>query len=80
MSAAELYSDGRTAQIEDVATLSAYRGRGHAKAAVTRAVEEALATGHELVFLVADGDDWPKALYAKLGFEEVGSRFAFLRR
>jgi ribosomal protein S18 acetylase RimI-like enzyme len=80
VSAAELYCDGRTAQVEDVATLVSHRGRGHAKAVVTRAVEEALAAGHEFVFLVAAGDDWPKELYNRLGFEEVGSRFAFLRR
>jgi hypothetical protein len=46
---------------------------------VTRAVEEALAGNHGFIFLVADGDDWPK-LYDRLGFEEVGSRFAFLKR
>jgi ribosomal protein S18 acetylase RimI-like enzyme len=80
VSAAELYSDGRTAQVEDVATLPSHRGRGHAKAIVTRAVQEALAADHEFVFLVAAGDDWPKELYRRLGFEEVGSRFAFLRR
>jgi ribosomal protein S18 acetylase RimI-like enzyme len=80
VSAAELYSDGHTAQVEDVATLVSHRGRGHAKAVVTRAVEAALAAGHEFVFLVAAGDDWPKELYKRLGFEEVGTRFAFLRR
>jgi ribosomal protein S18 acetylase RimI-like enzyme len=79
VSAAELYSDGRTAQVEDVATLPSHRGRGYAKATVARAVEEALARGHEFVFLVADGEDWPKELYRRLGFEEVGSRFAFMR-
>jgi len=80
VSSAELYSDGRTAQIEDVATLPSHRGHGLAKATVTRAAEEALASGHEFVFLVAAGNDWPKELYRKLGFAEVGSRFAFLRR
>ena len=80
VSSAQLYSDGSTAQVEEVATLPAYRGRGHAKALVTRAVEEAAADNHEFIFLVADGDDWPKKLYNRLGFEEVGSRFAFLRR
>ena len=80
VSAAELYSDGETAQVEDVATLPSHRGRGHAKAVVLRAVAEALATGHDFVFLVAAGDDWPKKLYGGLGFEAVGSRFAFLRR
>jgi ribosomal protein S18 acetylase RimI-like enzyme len=80
VSAAELYSDGRTAQVEDVATLPAHRGRGYAQAVVLRAVDEALVAGHDFVFLVAAGDDWPKELYRRLGFEEVGSRFAFLRR
>ena len=80
VSSAQLYSDGSAAQVEDVATLPAYRGRGHAKALVTRAVKEAVADNHEFIFLVADGDDWPKKLYNRLGFEEVGSRFAFLKR
>jgi ribosomal protein S18 acetylase RimI-like enzyme len=80
VSSAQLFSDGGTAQVEDVATLPAYRGRGHAKALVTRAVEEAVAGNHEFIFLVAEGDDWPKKLYNRLGFEEVGSRFAFLQR
>ena len=80
VSSAQLYSDGSTAQVEEVATMPAYRGRGHAKALVTRAVGEAVADNHEFIFLVADGDDWPKKLYNRLGFEEVGSRFAFLRR
>jgi len=80
VSSAQLYSDGSTAQVEDVATLPAYRGRGYAKALVTRTVEEAVAGNHGFIFLVADGDDWPKKLYNRLGFEEVGSRFAFLKR
>ena len=80
VSSAQLFADGGTAQVEDVATLPAYRGRGHAKALVTRAVEEAVAGKHEFIFLVAEGDDWPKKLYNRLGFEEVGSRFAFLKR
>jgi ribosomal protein S18 acetylase RimI-like enzyme len=80
VSSAQLFSDGGAAQVEDVATLPAYRGRGHAKALVTRAIEEAVAGNHEFIFLVAEGDDWPRKLYNRLGFEEVGSRFAFLKR
>jgi ribosomal protein S18 acetylase RimI-like enzyme len=80
VSSAQLFSDGGTAQVEDVATLPAYRGRGHAKALVNRAVEEAVAGNHEFIFLVAEGHDWPKKLYNRLGFAEVGSRFAFLKR
>jgi ABC-type transporter Mla maintaining outer membrane lipid asymmetry ATPase subunit MlaF len=55
---------------QEVATLPSHRGRGYAKSVVTRAVDVALAAGHEFVFLVADGDAWPKELYRRLGFEE----------
>lgn len=74
----ELYSDGAIAQIEDVATLEEYRGRGLATAVVLRALSEAQIWNHEMVFLVADADDWPKELYAKLGFEAVGATYQFL--
>jgi ribosomal protein S18 acetylase RimI-like enzyme len=78
-SAADLYADGRTAQVEDVVTAAAHRNRGYGSAVVLRAVEEALAGGNDLVFLVADDEDWPKALYGKLGFEPIGRRWSFLK-
>jgi ribosomal protein S18 acetylase RimI-like enzyme len=68
----DLYAVGSEAQVEDVATLPQYRGRGFAKAVVMRAVEEAEAAGADFVFLVAMEDDWPKELYARLGFDVVG--------
>jgi ribosomal protein S18 acetylase RimI-like enzyme len=74
---ATLYSDGVVAQIEDVGTVKALRGRGLARAACSAALDAA--AGHELVFIVADDDDWPKELYAKLGFEAVGRPWAFTR-
>ena len=76
---ATLYSDGTVAQVEDVGTLVALRGRGLARAVVSAAVDAALADGNELVMLVADDDDWPKELYAKLGFDPIGKVWAFLR-
>jgi GNAT superfamily N-acetyltransferase len=79
VAAAELYSDGRIAQVEDVATLPAHQGRGHASAVVLRAVEEALDRGHDLVFLTADAGDWPRELYARLGFEDIGHTWSLLR-
>lgn len=79
-SVCELYSDGVTAQIEDVSTLEKHRSKGLATATVLRALHEAKAWGHELVFLVADADDWPRELYSKLGFEAVGMTYQFLRR
>jgi ribosomal protein S18 acetylase RimI-like enzyme len=75
----DLYIDGEIAQVEDVATMPEQRGRGYASAVVLRAVEEARAAGAELVFLVADAEDWPKELYRRLGFEEIGANVKLLR-
>jgi ribosomal protein S18 acetylase RimI-like enzyme len=80
VSATDLYSDGRTAQVEDVATSPDSRGRGLASAVVLRAVEEAVASGHDFVFLVANDGSWPKELYARLGFETIGHTWSFLRK
>ena len=79
VSSTDLYSDGRTAQIEDVGTLPDHRGQGHASAVVMRALEEARAMSHEFIFLSADARDWPKELYRRLGFDGVGERYAYLR-
>jgi ribosomal protein S18 acetylase RimI-like enzyme len=75
--ACDLYSDGRTAQIEDVATLEEHRGRGYASAVVGSAVEAARRSGHDVIFLLAEEADWPKDLYRKLGFDAVGRTFDF---
>ena len=74
----ELRSDGATAQIEDVKMLDAFRGRGLGRAVVQHALDEARCDG-DLVFLEALADDWPRELYAKLGFEVVDRRALFLR-
>ena len=73
-----LFSDGQTAQVEAVQTLEDYRNRGFAAALVRRAVAEAGAAGHDLIFLLADDEDWPKELYARLGFEPIGHVWEFL--
>lgn len=69
---ADLYSDGATAQIESVNTLEAFRNRGYASALVLYGARTARAEGHDLVFLVADADAWPRHLYERLGFAEIG--------
>ena len=68
----DLYQEGADAQVEDVGTLPEHRGRGYATAIVLAAIEAARADGAEFVFLVADLEDWPKELYRKLGFDELG--------
>jgi GNAT superfamily N-acetyltransferase len=68
------------AQVEDVVTLTAHRGRGFARAAVLAAVRAARDSGANLVFLGADDEDWPKHMYAKLGFDEAGRSFDFVKK
>jgi ribosomal protein S18 acetylase RimI-like enzyme len=75
----ELRSDGRTGQVEDVATVPRFRGRGFARAVVLAAAGGAQEAGCELVFLVADSADWPIELYRRLGFDEIGSERNFGR-
>jgi RimJ/RimL family protein N-acetyltransferase len=75
----DLYSDGQVAQIESVGTLSSHRGRGLGTAVVSAALAAAYDAGHELVFLVADAEDWPKDWYARLGFEPVWTLWDFVR-
>jgi ribosomal protein S18 acetylase RimI-like enzyme len=76
----ELYSDGSTGQIEAVMTLPEFRNRGLARAVVSKALAESSAMGHELTFLLADDDDWPKHLYEKLGFDTIGAIYDFALR
>ena len=69
---ADLYLDPPDAQVEDVGTLEEHRGRGYASAVVLAAAEQARQAGADLVFLVADSEDWPQQLYRRLGFDSVG--------
>jgi RimJ/RimL family protein N-acetyltransferase len=69
----EVRSDGGVAQIEDVNTLPRFRGRGLGRAVVQHAMDEAGST-NEVVYLEALAEDWPRELYAKLGFDIVGER------
>jgi ribosomal protein S18 acetylase RimI-like enzyme len=78
VSYSDLYQDGGDAQVEDVGTLQEYRERGYATAVVLAAIAAARAEGAEFVFLVADLEDWPKELYRRLGFDELGYFVKFI--
>jgi GNAT superfamily N-acetyltransferase len=67
-----VFSDGVVAQVADVYVTPDERGRGFARILVTEAVRLAVDAGHELVFIEANDEGWPKELYAKVGFEAVG--------
>jgi ribosomal protein S18 acetylase RimI-like enzyme len=75
----ELYSHRGTGQIEAVGTLEEFRNRGLARATVSRALAASREAGNDLTFLMARDDDWPKELYRKLGFEEIGRIYEFVR-
>lgn len=77
--ACRLYSDGRTAQVDEVGTLEAARRRGLGSAVVLAAIAAATVAGHDLVFLVTNAADWPQQLYRRLGFDDVGSVYEFLK-
>jgi GNAT superfamily N-acetyltransferase len=74
-----LYSDGTIAQVDEVGTLEAHRGRGYARATVLAAADAAAAEGCDPVFLLTDASDWPQHLYRKLGFDAIGAVYEFLK-
>jgi predicted GNAT family acetyltransferase len=55
-----------------VYTIPQARGRGYARALVSHAAAEAWKAEHELSFIVADDNNWPKQLYRRIGFEPLG--------
>jgi ribosomal protein S18 acetylase RimI-like enzyme len=75
----ELYEHDGVAEIDDVHTLERFRRRGIARAVVVHIVREARDAGADLVFLIADDADWPKQLYARLGFDPVGKFWQFTK-
>jgi ribosomal protein S18 acetylase RimI-like enzyme len=77
--ACRLYVHDGLAQVDEVGTLQARRGRGHARAAVAAAADTAAAEGAEHVLIVTDAADWPQELYRRLGFDEIGATYEFLK-
>lgn len=74
-----LLSGAGIGQVEDVGTLAAARGKGLGKAVVSAALAASREAGHEVTFIVADTDDWPRLMYEKLGFEPCGLLHVFRR-
>ena len=68
------------AQLEDVYVRASARGAGLGRAVVAAGARLAAATGADPVFIVADDQDWPKRLYAKLGFTPLGRRAEMHRK
>ena len=70
----------RVGQVEDVFALPDVRGRGHGRALIARATAFARDDDHDLVFIVADDEGWPKHLYASAGFAPIGRRAVLHRK
>jgi RimJ/RimL family protein N-acetyltransferase/ribosomal protein S18 acetylase RimI-like enzyme len=75
----ELREAAGVAQIEDVNTLAAVRGRGFGRDLVQTAADAARSR-NDVVFLEALADDWPRLLYEKVGFDVISTRQLLLRR
>lgn len=79
-SACRLYQGDGVGQVEHVETLPEFRNRGLARAVIQAAIEASRADGDELIFITADATDWPRQLYGRIGFDDVGVSLAMRRR
>jgi ribosomal protein S18 acetylase RimI-like enzyme len=75
----ELYVHEGAAEVDNVHTLTPFRNRGGARAAVGAAIDAARSAGADLVWLLADAEDWPRRLYAKIGFDPLGECWHFTK-
>ena len=74
---AQLECDGGGAEISQVYVHPEYRGAGRGTAMTRAAIETAGDVGD--LWIVADDDDRPKELYARLGFRPVWTAIEFTR-
>jgi ribosomal protein S18 acetylase RimI-like enzyme len=80
VSACRLFARDGVGQVEDVGTLADRREQGLARAVTLAAARASKQDGNELTYLGAMANDWPRLLYAKLGFEELGYVYEFKRK
>lgn len=80
LASAQLRIDGATASIEAVMAAPEARRRGYGHAVVGDAIRRAHGAGCDVIFLVADADDWPRRWYERLGFVDIGARWEATRR
>ncbi|MGB7445160.1 MAG: GNAT family N-acetyltransferase [Coleofasciculaceae cyanobacterium] len=67
------YLSAKTAKIERLAVLSPYRGQGIGKKIMEKALE--IAAHQEIKEVVIHAQEYVKALYVQLGFEQEGESF-----
>ena len=69
---------GGFSEIEQVCTAPEQRSHGVASALVRAAIALGREQG-DVLYILADADDWPHKLYERLGFETAGRRYGFTR-
>jgi FR47-like protein len=79
-SACRLLARDGVGQVEDVATLAQSRNMGLARAVTLAAARSSKRDGNELTYLGALANDWPRLLYSRLGFDELGGAYDFKRK
>jgi GNAT superfamily N-acetyltransferase len=77
VSACTMFVHASAALLDNVGTLEPSRGRGLGRAVVAAAVDAALATHCHPILVAADADDWPRQLYARMGFGPLGTQVSF---
>jgi GNAT superfamily N-acetyltransferase len=75
----QIYAAGPVAQIENLYVAPRLRGRGLGRVVGEHALRAAWGAGAELVFAVADAEDWPQSFYRRAGFTGAGLLPRFLR-
>ena len=60
------------AKIEDFVIMDEYQRKGYGSCLFSYVIEELKKKGIHDIYLVADLEDTPKVMYAKMGFTEVG--------
>jgi GNAT superfamily N-acetyltransferase len=73
----QLVREGAAAEITHVYVHPEHRGGGRGRA-ITRAAIEAVGDAEDL-WICADDEDWPKGMYARLGFRAVWCSMQFTR-
>ncbi len=78
--AARVYGTGPVRQVEEVEVVGSQHGRGLGRDLMHAALHLAVQGDPELVFVVADEDDWPLGWYERLGFVRIGRAGSFQRK
>ena len=70
---------GDVAKLTEAEALARSSGRGVGRAVIAEAVLAARGEGAKLVFVEAEDEDWAKWTYHRMGFDEAGKLYLFVR-